>query len=151
MYLDQADKEKFQGSLKKGQGCWEWTQGKDRKGYGVFYANGISYKAHRVSYSISTGDPTGQLVCHTCDNPSCVNPEHLFLGSIQDNNRDRHRKGRSRNKPTPGEAHHGAKLTEIQVQEIRTLKTPLKTLASLYKVSEAQISRIRNYKTWVHI
>jgi hypothetical protein len=78
--------------------CWNWPKGKDRKGYGQFHhgRNGI-YKAHRVSYQIFKGDiPERLCVCHSCDNAGCVNPDHLWIGTIKDNNLDRVRKGRDR-------------------------------------------------------
>jgi transposase-like protein len=73
---------------KKDTGCWIWTRAKCKKGYGRF---GLMYKlilAHRFSFLVYKHDPKNQMVCHTCDNPSCVNPEHLFLGGAVDNVRD---------------------------------------------------------------
>jgi hypothetical protein len=133
-------------------GCHEWIRGKDKSGYGMFYANGKTYKAHRVAYFMNKGDPSELCVCHSCDNPSCVNPSHLFLGTVQDNNQDRHNKGRSKNKPTPGEAHNMAKLSNEDVLYIRSsLDCLQKDLASRYKVSVPTISNIQNGKTWKHI
>ncbi len=77
-------------------GCWEWVKGKFTLGYGAISVNGKTMKAHRVSYIIKYGEILdGRLVCHKCDNPSCVNPDHLFLGSTKDNTRDMMAKGRS--------------------------------------------------------
>jgi hypothetical protein len=74
--------------------CWEWTAGKST-GYGVIKVDGRSRKAHRVSYLIHNGElPREMLVCHKCDNPPCVNPAHLFLGTYQDNAQDKVNKGR---------------------------------------------------------
>jgi transposase-like protein len=73
---------------KKDNGCWIWTRAKDKKGYGRF---GLMYKlilAHRFSFLVYKFDPKKLMVCHTCDNPSCVNPEHLFLGKSVDNVKD---------------------------------------------------------------
>ncbi len=76
-------------------GCWEWLAAKNKDGYGLFYWEGRMRPAHVASYLIHTGPiPSGILVCHTCDNPSCVRPDHLWLGSHTDNARDRERKGR---------------------------------------------------------
>jgi hypothetical protein len=86
-------------------GCWIWQHGKTEKGYGIMYIympgrtkKGVKRKAHRISYEAFNGPiPEGLLVCHSCDVPSCVNPEHLWLGTHKDNTQDMMRKGRGRN------------------------------------------------------
>ncbi|WP_223643966.1 HNH endonuclease [Corallococcus sp. EGB] len=86
--------ERFWEKVRKGEGCWEWTLAHLR-GYGVFTANGKHLRAHRVAWELTNGPiPEGVLVCHHCDNPGCVRPDHLFLGSNADNNADRDSKGR---------------------------------------------------------
>lgn len=100
--------------------CHLWTAGKDRVGYGKFWARGCSARAHRVAYSIAHGVvPPTTYVCHRCDTPACVNPEHLFAGTPLDNMRDKMAKGRLR---VPfGYANGRAKLTRADVVEVRRL------------------------------
>jgi len=76
-------------------GCWEWTWNKDKDGYGLFHARPITQRAHRFSFYYHNGYlPDDMCVCHSCDNPSCVNPNHLWIGTVKDNNRDAMNKGR---------------------------------------------------------
>lgn len=83
----------FWTRVRKSRGCWVWTGTISPKGYGVFSFQQRQIRAHRHSYAIHFGNPGRLCVCHKCDNPSCVRPSHLFLGTVQDNNRDRFRKG----------------------------------------------------------
>jgi hypothetical protein len=133
--------------------CWQWTGRRDANGYG-FTVRG--QRAHRVSWEDTFGPiPPGLFVCHHCDNPSCVRPDHLFLGSSADNNRDRHAKGRSRGlfqsgpqhpaTQRAGERHWRAKLTASDVRRIRERRADGQQnaeIASAYGVNPATISRI---------
>lgn len=131
--------------------CWNWNGGKSR-GYGRFWMNGKLVMAHRVMYQISTGkNPGVLLVCHRCDNPSCVNPNHLFLGSPKDNMDDR----RLKNRHAYGERQGLSKLSSSSVRRIREefkegKITKLK-LASNYRVHISTICHIIMKKTWRHV
>ena len=134
-------------------GCWEWNGGHDSSGYGALgTATDGSKKAHRVSYEHFKGDiPNGMLVCHSCDNRNCVNPEHLWLGSIANNNADRDAKKRqSRGSNSPQ-----AKLTEQDVVRIRLLWSSGERnntqLSKMFGVSSGRVSDIVNRKSWKHV
>jgi hypothetical protein len=95
---EKTDMGRFLTKFLVDDGCWSWTEGLDAKGYGQFHAQGKNWRGHVYSYCKFKGEVSpDQLVCHTCDNPSCVNPSHLFLGSIGDNARDRDAKKRGPN------------------------------------------------------
>lgn len=140
------------------EGCWPWTGYKNDRGYGVFrYAKSKAIKTHRLAYALDKGAiPEGMIVCHSCDNPPCCNPAHLWLGTYADNNRDRNEKGRTRTPfssgyagPRPAREGHGsAKLTEAAVNDIRSSSSSGAQLARAYGVSESTISRVRAGTTW---
>jgi hypothetical protein len=160
--------------------CIEWKDCLNAKGYGIIAQNGKARLAHRVSYQLTRGNISNLCVCHTCDNPVCVNPNHLFLGTRADNNKDMINKGRqcrgmakslimknvaargnkngSRTHPekiVKGERHPRAKLTTQDVLEILDLHSSLiykqKELVVLYCISPAVISQIVNRKWWKHV
>lgn len=134
-------------------GCWIWTASSSKGGYGAMTIggrNGRAEKAHRISYQIYKGNFDKSLdVCHKCDNPSCVNPDHLFLGTHQDNMKDMQNKGRRHNHI--GELHGMAILTQNDILEIRSSNLPQRKLAAQYGVAQSQIWRIKNNKSWSHV
>jgi hypothetical protein len=106
--------------------------------------------AHRVSYELLVGPiADGMFVCHKCDVPSCVNPDHLFVGTPRDNIQDMFRKGRD-NQPV-GEQHGMARLTEQQVLEILESDEKHDVLARRYNICRPQITTIKNRKSWKHL
>lgn len=139
----------------KDSGCWEWHGTLSKQGsYGTITISrqrkGI--KAHRLSYKMFKGEiPEGMCVCHKCDNTKCVNPDHLFLGTYADNNKDRHAKGRT--KIMRGSRHGCSKLTEKDVLYIRKhYKRGLsKKLANKFGVCKENITAIARRRIWKHI
>jgi len=131
--------------------CWEWRAYRNRDGYGSFSGkNRRLVGAHRVSYQLCCGADPGDLhVCHTCDNPGCVNPAHLFLGTHSDNMRDKESKRRGRH--AKGESHWRAKLTEEDVLVIRASTDSTYALAKRYGVDPAVIGSAISGKTWCHL
>ena len=131
--------------------CWEWQAAKTPLGYGKIHEGGKYGKlllAPRVSWELANGPiPDGMCVLHRYDNPRCVNPRHLFLGSVSDNQQDMMKKGRS----TRGEKHGNAKLTELQIHEIRRMLLDgidQRIVAQKYGVSQTTVSEINTGKKW---
>jgi hypothetical protein len=133
--------------------CIEFQGYKDKNGYGRKRSVGKVRFAHRIAYckakNIDIKDIDGLFVMHACDNPSCVNPQHLRLGTHQDNMDDRNNKKRQ----AKGLANAGAKLTESQVLEIRLLvKFKSQTeVARLFSINQSQVSLIARRKQWAHL
>ena len=143
--------ERFWSNVKhKPGGCWEWTSYRHNQGYGLFKIKKTSYKAHRVSYEMEYGPiPNGMCVCHKCDNPPCVNPKHLFLGTQKDNMQDAANKGRLGK--SKGSKNGWSKLTEKQVVAIRKDTRLHREIAKDYNVTRSVISGIKRRYSWKHV
>jgi len=143
----------FWPNIRKTDSCWIWTGGiLQSGGYGYVTYLGNDFRAHRLSWILHKGEiPKGFEVCHKCDNPPCVNPAHLFLGTHNDNMRDMKQKKRC----ALGERHGLHKLTTEQVKKIRSEYVrgiiTHKMLGEIYGVDRHTIGDIINKKYWTHI
>ena len=134
--------------------CWKWTAATDAEGYGKFrgMVGTVAYnKAHRFSWAYHTQSEIlrGMMVCHSCDNPRCVNPAHLWLGDARDNVHDMHRKGRAPYQG--GERSHRAKITETQALAILADCRPYTAIAAEYGVTTMTVSDIKCRRSWSHL
>lgn len=148
---------RFYASIKPGapHECWPWTSGHTPKRYGIFSIRGrgkerIQFRATRFAVYLHTGKfpDSDQLVCHKCDNPICVNPAHLFVGTPKDNAQDMILKGRD---GIRGEKHPKSKLTADMVRQIRAMPGSHASLARRFFVHETIIARVRRRQLWAHI
>lgn len=131
----------FMNRVKKTESCWLWIGTTNKYGYGIVLVDKKSKRAHRVSYELHKGPiPADLVVMHSCDTPSCVNPEHLSVGTKLDNNRDCKEKKRN----AFGSKNGHSKLTDEQVDLIRSLPFTQIQLSKMFGVSQSQISRIRS-------
>ena len=150
-------KEKLSSRIKVLEnGCWLYTGGKQSQGYGVLWDGAKQRRAHIVSYEIHVETiPQGMLVLHECDNPWCVNPEHLFLGTHQDNVNDMRTKGRDSFGHNKGENNGQAVLNEDKVRQIRRLlKTGQYTqeqIGDMFGVTRGAIKAIKLGYTWKYL
>lgn len=154
---------KHKMGIKNQNSCIEYMGEKSSDGYGKFYTSKKIYTmAHRMAYELFIGNiPKGMLVCHKCDNPSCINPEHLWLGTHHDNMQDMADKGRHPNKKgiplsidNKGSKHVLAKLNEDSVKNIKIkLANGIKgsVLAREYNVVDQTIYEIKNGRNWKHV
>lgn len=136
------------------EACWEWQGAKYHFGHGSFWHKNRTTGAHRFSYELHFGEiPKGKEICHKCDNPSCVNPAHLFLGTHKENMQDCAKKKRMRD--SRGELNGRNKLKNEDVLAIRSLYKPgrrsLITLAEKYGVDKSLIWLVVKRKVWSHI
>lgn len=145
-------------------GCWLWTRGKTRAGYGVFHPrHNVNVLTHRLAWMLTNGDiPAGMCICHDCpagDDPACCNPAHVFLGTHKDNMRDGYAKGRFKARDADpvckGSRHGVSKLNEELVRQIRAsydagLMNQYE-LAREHGVTQATVWGVVNRKTWRHV
>ena len=149
---------RFNASYRKDEstGCWNWL-GKSRSGacrlYGRISVDGKYVAAHRYSWELHNNEsiPDGMIVMHKCDNPSCVNPDHLALGTHQDNMDDMVAKGRqskSTHQRAKGEENGNSKITEKEAKEIFADDRSQRAIAKDYGITQAAVSLIKQKRTW---
>lgn len=141
--------ERFESKFTRGneEDCWEWNATRNKNNYGYIAIDRIPKLAHRVAYQLYIEEiPEGVCVLHRCDNPACVNPRHLFLGTLSDNTKDCIEKGRG-NRPV-GEKHYKALLTVKDVLDIRSSTLSVKELAQRYNVRPNTIYHVRDRTKW---
>lgn len=168
--MDKLTVARFWRKVSIGPGCWEWQNSLRHKGYGAFVwkdeaGTTVQGRAHRFAFELMVGPiPPGLCVLHRCDNPKCIRPDHLFLGTIGDNNRDMMVKGRHVPGGTHtriygpghyrrGAAHHAARLTDEQVRGIRADKVAMSytELQDKYGIGTGHLWRIVHRKAWQHV
>lgn len=143
---------RFWARVRKSDDCWEWTSGFDHFGYGRMHVKGSVVDVHRLSWALANGPiPEGMCICHKCDNPPCVNPSHLFLGTDADNIHDRDAKGRTQR----GMRRTSAKLSDGDVIEIRRAYADGEgnqhELGRSFNVTQQTIWSVVHRVTWTHI
>lgn len=155
-YHGYSEVKRFLMRVEKGEKheCWPWTGSRMNENWHGQWRNqaGEIEPTHRATWRLFCGEiPEGMHVLHKCDNPICVNPDHLFLGTRSDNAKDMWAKKRARPKAQHGEGHGCSKLTDEDVRRIRESSTSGVELAEQYGVGKTTISSIRLRKTWRHI
>lgn len=152
---------RFWKYVKKSDDCWNWIGPLSNRGYGRFFIGsrpGNSWLAHRFSWAVHYGNiPSGLFVCHHCDNPGCVNPKHLFVGTQFDNMSDAAKKGHLPQQRYPwlfaGERNGRSKLTEKDVREIRRLSAiqGQRPIADQFGISRSLVRHIQAWRNWTHV
>lgn len=160
--MDEQYIKSFWEKVDKSNDCWVWTAALTEKGYGVAWDGHRTQKAHRVAFYLTNGYWPESCVLHKCDNPPCVNPDHLWLGTRNDNNRDMYEKGRNRKGPLPkdknynhprGTNHPGAILSPDIVRAIRADKEKFSysQLAKKYNIGMTTAYKVVKGITWSHV
>jgi hypothetical protein len=156
--MDKKLQDRFFDKVNKTESCWYWTGAKNGgRQYGVIKKDGMMVYAHRLMWQHDNNReiPEGMCVCHHCDTPKCVNPDHLFLGTHSDNMKDAFEKGRGEIPHHVGEEHHKAKLSKEDVKQIKKIlsctdKTH-KEIAKTYPVNKSVIGKINTGDIWSHV
>lgn len=143
----------FFARVEKADGCWLWEGARNSAGYGILILNGRKVRAHRLAYEMAKGAiPNGLEICHSCDTPACVNPDHLWAGTHAENCADMASKNRGTKTTVLYCGHHPrAKLTASAVLSIREDRRPARIIAAEYGVSKGLIDKIRRRETWQHV
>lgn len=136
----------FARFVKLENGCWQWRAHTDKDGYGVLPGDRKNTRAHRLSYELHKGQISdGFVICHHCDNPGCVNPDHLFVGTSKDNAQDALQKGRA----YVGEKNGRSKLTKENIKEILSSELNGVQLAKKFGVTKSTINRVKRREAWL--
>ena len=167
MVKHQHIEERFLRKVNKTSECWLWLAATDRDGYGQFTYNGKQQRAHRISWILHNGEiPDGMFVCHRCDVPGCVRPDHLFIGSVKDNAEDCNAKNRQASGMTHGSytrpenrprgTNNGkSKMMDSAIIEMREMYATgnwsQSDLAVKYGVTQVTVSHIVRGKGWTHV
>ena len=136
--------------------CWPWLEGRFASGYGSIWLEGKNKRAHRVAYLLANGYEALPCCLHTCDNPICCNPNHLYAGTHKDNAADMERRGRHPHTGAPhGEAHYAAKLNTEKVLNMRKLYETQgigrRRLARMFGVSASTAQNVLDRRIWHHV
>lgn len=135
-------------------GCWQWTGGKNEFGYGIFCTDKRRIRTHRYCWELFKEPiPKGMCICHHCDNPSCINPDHMFIGTQAENMADMRKKHRGSTKPRPGTENPAAKLSEQQVRIIFSMNGTVRAeeVAQVFNVKKTSVYNIWSRITWKHL
>lgn len=144
--------ERFEAYVEKSDGCWKWTGYRDPNGYGRLNIDNVPVLAHRISWDLFKRKPIGEdHALHRCDNPQCVNPDHLFRGDQISNTADKMKKKRHRFGVSRGVDHGCAKLTEDQIRTIRKSSDVDQNIADQFGISRRHVLDIKNLKVWRHL